>query len=85
MTKRITHWIDGKPAGGVAERSGEVFDPATGAVSARVDYASRSDVDDAVAAAERAFQGWRHSSLATRSRVLDPSHGGINLGFPQND
>ena len=27
---RITHWIDGKPWGGVAERSGKVYDPATG-------------------------------------------------------
>ena len=31
---RISHWIDGKPYGGVAERTGDVFDPATGTVSA---------------------------------------------------
>ena len=38
---RITHWIDGKPFGGVAERTGEVYDPATGALTGRVDFADR--------------------------------------------
>jgi malonate-semialdehyde dehydrogenase (acetylating)/methylmalonate-semialdehyde dehydrogenase len=70
MVGRISHWIDGKPWAGVAERSGEVFDPATGQVAAHVDFASRSEVDEAVAAAERALPAWRNASLAARSRVL---------------
>ena len=37
---RISHWIDGKPYGAVAERTGEVFDPATGALTGRVDFAT---------------------------------------------
>jgi malonate-semialdehyde dehydrogenase (acetylating)/methylmalonate-semialdehyde dehydrogenase len=68
--RTISHWIDGKPWAGVAERSGEVFDPATGRVAARVDFASRHDVDEAVSAAARAFPGWRDASLAKRSNVL---------------
>jgi malonate-semialdehyde dehydrogenase (acetylating)/methylmalonate-semialdehyde dehydrogenase len=68
--QRITHWIDGKPFGGVAERTGDVFDPATGAVAARVDFASASDVDGAVAAARSASRSWRSSSVAKRTGVL---------------
>lgn len=70
MVARISHWIDGKPWAGVAGRGGDVFDPATGAVTGQVDFASASEVDEAVGAAARAFQTWRHTSLATRSRIL---------------
>ncbi|WP_431879526.1 CoA-acylating methylmalonate-semialdehyde dehydrogenase [Amycolatopsis sacchari] len=70
MTGRISHWIDGKPWGGVAERTGEVFDPATGEVRAHVDFAGTAQVEEAVAAAARAFPAWRDTSLAARSRVL---------------
>jgi malonate-semialdehyde dehydrogenase (acetylating)/methylmalonate-semialdehyde dehydrogenase len=70
MTDRITHWIDGKPWTGGAERSGRVYDPATGEVTALVDFADESEVDSAVAAASSAFRTWRSSSLATRSTIL---------------
>ena len=68
--RRITHWIDGKPFAGSGDRVGEVFDPALGVVAAEVDYASPGVVDEAVAAASRAFDAWRSSSLAQRSKVL---------------
>ena len=67
---RISHWIDGKPGSGVSERTGEVYDPATGEVTGIVDYASAADVDEAVAAAKRAFPAWRKTSLAARTSVL---------------
>ncbi|HEX6354025.1 CoA-acylating methylmalonate-semialdehyde dehydrogenase [Actinophytocola sp.] len=70
MVARISHWIDGKPWAGVAERTGDVFDPATGEVTGQVDFAAPSEVDEAVAAATEAFQTWRNTSLAARSRVL---------------
>lgn len=70
MAGRISHWIDGKPWAGVAQRTGEVFDPATGEVAARVDFAAPAEVDEAVQAAARAFPGWRDTSLAARSKVL---------------
>src|SRR2546423_14507613 len=69
-TKRISHWIDGKPWAGEPARSGDVFDPATGELSGRVDFASQSEVDEAVSAASQAFSTWRQSSLAARSNVL---------------
>ncbi|CAB4852589.1 unannotated protein [freshwater metagenome] len=67
---RITHWIDGKPFGAVADRSGVVRDPATGAMTGRVDFATSEVVDEAVAAAKIAFGEWRHASLARRSQAL---------------
>ncbi|HTY71462.1 MAG TPA: CoA-acylating methylmalonate-semialdehyde dehydrogenase [Actinomycetes bacterium] len=68
--RAITHRIGGKPWTGTSERQGEVYDPARGVVSGRVDFASAADVDVAVAAAKDAFATWRHSSLAKRSQVL---------------
>jgi malonate-semialdehyde dehydrogenase (acetylating)/methylmalonate-semialdehyde dehydrogenase len=70
MTARITHWIDGKSWGGVAERTGEVFDPATGNLSGRVDLASAEVTSEAIAAARSAFDEWGRTSLARRAQVL---------------
>jgi malonate-semialdehyde dehydrogenase (acetylating)/methylmalonate-semialdehyde dehydrogenase len=66
----ITHWIDGKPWVGRTERSGKVFDPATGRQTGEVDLATEAVVDDAVDAARRAFAEWRSTSLATRTAAL---------------
>ncbi|OLR95003.1 CoA-acylating methylmalonate-semialdehyde dehydrogenase [Actinokineospora bangkokensis] len=68
--KAITHWIGGKPWSGTAARTGDVHDPATGEVTGRVDFAERSEVDEAVAAARAAYPEWRDASLARRSSVL---------------
>ena len=70
MTARIQHWIAGSPWEPAAERTGEVFDPATGQVTGRVDLASAAEVDAAVAAAAEAFATWRNASLTKRSQVL---------------
>ena len=68
--KRITHFIDGKSYVGQAERSGDVFNPATGEISAAVDFASIDVVDEAVAVAKRASHLWRQATLARRTQVL---------------
>jgi malonate-semialdehyde dehydrogenase (acetylating) / methylmalonate-semialdehyde dehydrogenase len=68
--RRITHWIGGKPFSGESQRHGEVFDPATGAVSGHVDFASSDEVDQAVAAAVDALPAWRSSSLSKRTSVM---------------
>jgi malonate-semialdehyde dehydrogenase (acetylating)/methylmalonate-semialdehyde dehydrogenase len=70
MSKHVTHWIDGKAFGGVADRQGDIFDPATGQVTGKVDFADIALVDEAVAAASAAFSEWRHASLTKRSQVL---------------
>ncbi len=68
--KHVSHWIGGQPWAGAAERHGDIYDPATGEVTGTVDFASAAVVDDAVAAAAKAFPGWRAASLAKRAGVL---------------
>lgn len=69
-TKRITHYINGASWSGSAQRSGDVFNPATGEVSAKVDFATVDVIDEAVAAAKKASIEWRNTSLAKRTQVL---------------
>ena len=62
--KKITHFINGETWSGSSERSGDVFNPATGLVTAQVDFASVSVVDHAVEVAFNAQKEWRSTSLA---------------------
>jgi malonate-semialdehyde dehydrogenase (acetylating)/methylmalonate-semialdehyde dehydrogenase len=66
----IPHFLDGKPWVGTGERRGDVYDPATGAVSDQVALASTSDVDAVVASARTAARAWRDASLSRRTTVL---------------
>jgi malonate-semialdehyde dehydrogenase (acetylating)/methylmalonate-semialdehyde dehydrogenase len=66
----IDHWLDGKLWAGNSTRTGDVFDPATGSVTARVRLASAGDVDTAVSSSRAAFAQWRTTSLSKRAAVL---------------
>ena len=70
MTNHITHWIDGKAWTGKAARTGEVYNPATGKLSGTVDFASTSDMDEAVAVAKRAGIEWAATSLSKRVTIM---------------
>ena len=70
MAARVTHWINGKSWDGTAERTGDVYDPATGEITKTVDLASAKVLGDAVAAAKSAFPGWRDTSLTKRASIL---------------
>ena len=70
QTTTLRHWIDGKPADDASERTGEVFDPATGEVARRVALAGADTVDRAVASAAAAARTWRTATLAQRGRVM---------------
>src|SRR6478735_665711 len=70
MTKTVNHWIGGKTVEGASGNYGPVTDPATGAVTTKVAFASVDEVDSAVAAAKDAYATWGTSSLARRSTVL---------------
>jgi malonate-semialdehyde dehydrogenase (acetylating) / methylmalonate-semialdehyde dehydrogenase len=69
IMRTIEHWIGGKTAPG-GERSGPVFNPATGEQQAKVVFAGPEDVAAAVGAALGAFPGWSQSSLSARAKVL---------------
>jgi malonate-semialdehyde dehydrogenase (acetylating)/methylmalonate-semialdehyde dehydrogenase len=68
--KLIQHWIDGKEHEAVPDRTGPVFDPATGAQTAEVAMASDQVVDLAVQTAKNALPAWRNTSLAVRTRIM---------------
>jgi len=70
VAKHVTHWIGGKAWDGVAERQGDIYDPATGQVTGKVDFATPAEVDAAVAAATGAFGEWGRISLAKRATVM---------------
>jgi malonate-semialdehyde dehydrogenase (acetylating) / methylmalonate-semialdehyde dehydrogenase len=70
MTKIVNHWIGGRTAEGASGAYGPVTDPATGAVTTKVAFATADEVDAAVAAAKEAFTAWGQSSLARRTEIL---------------
>jgi malonate-semialdehyde dehydrogenase (acetylating)/methylmalonate-semialdehyde dehydrogenase len=67
---RIQHWVDGARLNGSAPSSGPVFNPATGAQTAAVDFASAREVDAAVRAATEALPAWRETSLSKRAELF---------------
>ncbi|MBV8046732.1 MAG: CoA-acylating methylmalonate-semialdehyde dehydrogenase [Paludibacterium sp.] len=66
----LTHYIAGERHAGTGQRFGDVYNPATGAVTARVPLACDADVDAAVAAARRAFSAWADTPPLKRARIL---------------
>ncbi|MFE3445348.1 CoA-acylating methylmalonate-semialdehyde dehydrogenase [Nocardia sp. NPDC059180] len=66
---RIPHYINGKRID-TGARTGPVFDPATGAQTAEVVFASAPEVADAVQVAKNALPGWRATGLVRRSDVF---------------
>lgn len=70
MTTRITHLIGHSSWEGTAERTSEVYNPATGEVTGTLDLASKALVDEVVAQAAEAAKEWGQTSIAKRTRVL---------------
>lgn len=70
MSKLVEHLINGKIVPGDKVRYQEVFNPATGEVTKQVALASKTTVEDAIAAAAAAFPAWRNTSPAKRAQVM---------------
>jgi malonate-semialdehyde dehydrogenase (acetylating)/methylmalonate-semialdehyde dehydrogenase len=68
--REITHFIDGAAFTGASGRYGDVFNPNTGEVQARVQFATDAEVDKAVASAVRAQQTWALVNPQRRARVM---------------
>jgi len=66
----IGHFIGGKVVKGTSGRSGDVFDPNTGEVQAKVALAKRSEVEHAIADAEAAQPAWAATNPQRRARVM---------------
>jgi malonate-semialdehyde dehydrogenase (acetylating)/methylmalonate-semialdehyde dehydrogenase len=65
-----SNWINGNLVESTSGRTSPVFDPALGIETGRVGLSSRSELDQAVAAAAAAFPAWRDASLAKRQQVM---------------
>jgi malonate-semialdehyde dehydrogenase (acetylating)/methylmalonate-semialdehyde dehydrogenase len=68
--REIGHFIGGKDVPGASGRFGDVFNPNTGEVQARVALASRAEVSQAIANAEAAQRGWAATNPQRRARVM---------------
>jgi len=66
----VGHWINGELVTGRSGRLGEVYDPATGAVTKQVALAGREEVEAAVSAAVAAFPAWAATPAARRAKVM---------------
>jgi len=70
LTPTIGYWINNAHVEATSARSGEVTNPATGAVTKRVAFANAKDIDTAVAAAKAAFPAWRATPPLRRARIM---------------
>jgi malonate-semialdehyde dehydrogenase (acetylating) / methylmalonate-semialdehyde dehydrogenase len=66
----LSHFIAGRRLDGRSGRFGNIFNPATGAVRARVPLASVEEAASAVAAAKNAFPAWAMTTPLRRARVM---------------
>jgi malonate-semialdehyde dehydrogenase (acetylating) / methylmalonate-semialdehyde dehydrogenase len=68
--RQIQHFVDGKTLIGKGDRWGDVFNPNTGEVQARVNLASAAELAAAVEVAARAQQSWAAVNPQRRARVM---------------
>ncbi|NEA33205.1 gamma-aminobutyraldehyde dehydrogenase [Streptomyces sp. SID13031] len=66
----LSNLVDGKPAGALGGATYDVIDPTTGEVYAQAPKSGAEDVDQAMKAADRAFETWRDTTPAERQRML---------------
>jgi malonate-semialdehyde dehydrogenase (acetylating)/methylmalonate-semialdehyde dehydrogenase len=68
--RELAHYIGGRFVKGESGRFGDIYNPATGEVQARVPFASRSEVRAAVETAVKAFREWSGVNSQRRARVM---------------
>jgi malonate-semialdehyde dehydrogenase (acetylating)/methylmalonate-semialdehyde dehydrogenase len=66
----LGHFLNGQRVAGRSRRSSEVFDPATGSVTARLSLADADEVREAVGIARKAQPGWAAQNPQRRARVM---------------
>jgi malonate-semialdehyde dehydrogenase (acetylating)/methylmalonate-semialdehyde dehydrogenase len=68
--REIGHFIGGKQVKGTSGRYGDIFDPNTGEVQAKVAFAKPSEVEHAIALAAAAQPAWAAVNPQRRARVM---------------
>ena len=70
MTVEFKNFIDGDYRAAKSGQTSDIFDPSTGQVYATAPVSGAQDVNDAYAAADRAFDDWGNSTPAERQLAL---------------
>lgn len=68
--KRLMPFINGQFVESATEQYLDAYDPSTGAVIAKVPCCTKSEVEDAVAAARKAFPAWAATPVMKRVQIL---------------
>jgi malonate-semialdehyde dehydrogenase (acetylating)/methylmalonate-semialdehyde dehydrogenase len=68
--RTISHFVNGQTFEGASGRFGDVFNPNTGEIQARVQLAMEAELDAAVQAAAAAQIGWAATNPQRRARVM---------------
>ena len=66
----IEHFVGGKIISSSSDRKSKVFNPATGEQESEVKLANKSDLDQAVEVAKKAFESWSLKPALQRARVM---------------
>ena len=66
----IQHFVYGQVTSGKSDRTGKVFNPATGNQESEVRLASKSDLDLAVEKAKKAYETWSIKPPLQRARII---------------
>ena len=69
-TKIINHWIDGGFQPSASDRFGNIYNPATGAVIAKLPMGGVADLETAVKSARHAFHSWSTTSITKRAQLM---------------
>ncbi|WP_242424319.1 aldehyde dehydrogenase family protein, partial [Frankia sp. EI5c] len=70
MDRTLNNFVGGKPVPALDGRTTPVLDPSTGELLAHAPNSGPADVESAVGTAAEAFEEWRHTTPAERSRAL---------------
>ncbi|MBL6938451.1 MAG: CoA-acylating methylmalonate-semialdehyde dehydrogenase [Alphaproteobacteria bacterium] len=68
--RTIGHFINGKAVEGTSGRFGDIYNPSTGEVQAKVAFATKAEMRHAVEVAKKAFVEWRAVNPQRRARVM---------------
>ena len=66
----LGHFVGGRALAGTSNRSGPVYDPATGKTSLRVAFATAQETRAAIQAAKAALPSWAETSPLRRARIM---------------
>ncbi|MDA7695403.1 CoA-acylating methylmalonate-semialdehyde dehydrogenase [Candidatus Pelagibacter sp.] len=66
----LEHYVGGRLISGSSDRKSKIFNPATGEQESEVRLASKTDLDQAVEVAQKAFESWSLKPALQRARVM---------------